>query len=99
MKGTIRNSLLLLTLLASAAVAQEAPCDPCGGGEGGGSCTNTELAGTQRFSHYSVGPGVIFSCYELGRRIQVVCRDENGNLLSDTTVVYWTGELRCYGGG
>lgn len=101
MKGILRTSLLFLAVLANAAIAQELPCvDPCEGGEGGGSCTNTELTGTERYSYSAVfPPGIFMACYELGRRIQVVCRDEDGNVLSDVTVVYWTGELRCRSGG
>lgn len=97
MKKIIRNSMLALALLTNTAVAQEAPCVyPCEGDGDGGSCSNTELEGTERFHHIvAIPPNGSATCYEKGRRIQVACRDSDGNTLSNVTVTYWTGELRC----
>lgn len=56
-----------------------------------------EAGSTERYvSITAVPPNGSITCYELGRRIRVVCQNANGTTILDMTVTYWTGQMRCY---
>ena len=98
-----RSIVAMLVGAVSIASAQDQyPCaDPScegeGGGSGGGSCTNIPDGTTERFA-YTVftPPNMTRTCYYVGNKIRVECRNSEGQLVSSTTVVVWTNETRCY---